>query len=77
MECDFIVKNGFDVSEAIQVATSLADDKTRKRELRGLLACCAALGLKEGLIITLEGREEFTENGVTVRVMPLYRWLLG
>ena len=77
VECDFIVKNGFDVSEAIQTSVSLTDEKIRKRELRGLLECCAAFGLKEGLIITLDGMEEFTENGVTVKVMPLYRWLLG
>jgi hypothetical protein len=76
VECDFIVKNGFDVSEAIQTSVRLTDDKTRKRELRGLLECCATFGLKEGLIITLDGMDEFTENGVTVRVMPLYRWLL-
>jgi len=76
-ECDFIVKNGFDVSEAIQTSVSLTDEKTRKRELRGLLECCAAFGLKEGLIITIDGMEEFTENGVTVKVIPLYRWLLG
>jgi len=77
VECDFIVKNGFDVIEAIQVSVSLADEKTRKRELRGLLECCAAFGLKQGLIITLDSMEDFTENGVTVKVIPLYRWLLG
>jgi predicted AAA+ superfamily ATPase len=29
------------------------------------------------LIITLDSMEEFTENGVAVKVIPLYRWLLG
>ncbi len=76
-ECDFIIKDGFDVTEAIQVCVSLADDKTRKRELRGLMECCAAFGLKEGLIVTMDGMEEFEMNGVKVRVMPLYHWLLG
>lgn len=76
VECDFIVKNGRDVTEAIQVCVSLADEKTRKRELRGLLECCTAFGLKEGLLITIDGMEEFVMNGVTVKVIPLYRWLL-
>ena len=76
-KCDFIVKQGFDVTEAIQVAVGLSDDKTRKRELRGLMECCAAFGLKEGLIITADAMEEFMVNGIKVTVMPLHRWLLG
>ncbi len=76
-ECDFIVKQGFDVVEAIQVVVGLSDDKTRKRELRGLLECCTAFGLKEGLIITADTGEEFMANDIKVTVMPLYRWLLG
>jgi len=38
-ECDFIVKTGFDVTEAIQVSATLSDAKTRHRELRGLTDC--------------------------------------
>jgi hypothetical protein len=76
-ECDFIVKRGTAVTEAIQVAASLADEKTRKRELRGLLECCAAFGLSRGLIITLDAAEEFEAAGVKVSIVPLWRWLLG
>lgn len=76
-ECDFIVKHGFDVTEAIQVATTMSDEKTRKRELRGLTDCCNAFGLQKGLIITLDSSEEFEMNGIKIGVVPLYRWLLG
>jgi predicted AAA+ superfamily ATPase len=75
-ECDFIVKHGFEVTEAIQVTATLSDEKTRKRELRGLLECCNSFGLKKGLIITAETAEKLEIGGVTVTVMPLYRWLL-
>lgn len=75
-ECDFIVKRGSEVTEAIQVCVTLADDKTRKRELRGLLECCASFGLQEGLIITAETADEWETDGVKIAVMPLYRWLL-
>jgi len=75
-ECDFIVKHGIEVTEAIQVAATLSDEKTRKRELRGLLECCNSFGLKQGLIITAETAEELEMGGVKVTVMPLYRWLL-
>ncbi len=75
-ECDFIVKSGFDVTEALQVAATLSDAKTRHRELRGLTECCDKFGLRSGLIITLNGAEEFEHQGIAVTVMPLYRWLL-
>ena len=76
-ECDFIVKQGLKVTEAIQVAFSMSDEKTRKWELRGLLDCCNEFELDEGLIITLDGSEELELNGIRVRMVPLYRWLLS
>jgi predicted AAA+ superfamily ATPase len=76
-ECDFVVKQGFDVTEAIQVATTIAEEKGRKREIRGLTECCKRFGLQEGLIITLDATEEFEVNGIKVTAVPLYRWLLG
>jgi len=75
-ECDFIVKTGFDVTEAIQVSATLSDAKTRHRELRGLTDCCNKFSLRRDLIITLNGSEEFEHHGIAVTVMPLYRWLL-
>ncbi|MEI6639722.1 MAG: DUF4143 domain-containing protein [Chlorobium sp.] len=75
-ECDFIVKQGFDVTEAIQVSATLSDAKKRRRELRGLTECCNKFGLRRGLIITLNGSEEFEHHGIAVTVMPLWRWLL-
>ena len=75
-ECDFIVKHGLDVTEAIQVTVSLSDEKTRKREIRGLMDCCEKFGLQSGLIVTLDRAEEIEINGIKIRVVPLYRWLL-
>ncbi|MFZ4525127.1 MAG: hypothetical protein ACOYOE_06150 [Chlorobium sp.] len=75
-ECDFIVKQGFDVTEAIQVSATLSDANTRHRELRGLTECCNKFGLRRGLIITLNGSEDFEHHGIAVTVMPLWRWLL-
>lgn len=75
-ECDFIVKEGVDVTEAIQVTVTMSDDKTRKREIRGLMDCCDEFGLQHGLVVTLDSSEEFELNGVKISVMPLYRWLL-
>ncbi len=75
-ECDFIIKQGFEITEAIQVSASISNVETRTRELRGLTDCCKKFGLKQGLIITLDDSNEFEHNGVMVTTMPLYRWLL-
>ena len=76
-ECDFIVKQGIDVIEAIQVSATIADAQTRSRELRGLTECCARFGLRQGVIVTLDESEEFEHNGISVTVIPLYHWLLA
>lgn len=75
-ECDFIVKKGTDVTNAIQVSYSLSDKKTRRREIAGLVSACKEFGLKEGIIITDDEREELEIDGVNVNVLPLHRWLL-
>jgi hypothetical protein len=49
-ECDFIVKTGLEVTEAIQVSATLSDATTRQLELRGL-TCCNKVGLRHGLIM--------------------------
>jgi len=75
-ECDFIVKQGTVITEAIQVSTTITDTQTRSRELRGLTECCTRFGLQHGVIITLDASEKFEYNGIAVTVTPLYRWLL-
>lgn len=56
-ECDFILSDGDSKLKAIQVAYSLKDKDTEKREYRGLLEACSDLKIKGGTIITAE------ENG--------------
>jgi len=75
-ECDFIVKQGFEVTEAIQVAATISDAQTRSRELRGLTECCNRFGLRHAVIVTHDASEEIEHNGIAVSVIPLYRWLL-
>lgn len=77
VECDFIIKQGSTITEAIQVSLSLSDAKTRKREIRGLVECCKTFDLKHGLIITADTNQEIEQDGVIINVLPLYKWLLG
>lgn len=75
-ECDFIVKEGGEPVSAIQAAWTLDDDRTRKRELRGLVDACKSLGLKEGLIVTADTDEETEKDGVTIEIRSFVKWAL-
>ncbi len=75
-ECDFVIKDGHAVSEAIQVSYSLTDKKTSVREIRGLVEACNDLGTKKGTIITSDESGEFEAEGIKIKQVPLYKWLL-
>lgn len=76
-ECDFIVKEKDKVREAIQVAWSLEDDKTRKRELRGVVDACKTFGLRSGTIITADTTEETVIDNIQIAIRSFPRWALG
>ena len=73
-ECDFILKDGLDITTAIQVTLTLKDEGTRKREIRGLMEAMNTHDLKEGLIITENEHETITIDGKTITVKPIYEW---
>jgi len=75
-ECDFIIKEGLNIVEAIQVTKSLIDAKTRKRELSGLLEAMDTHDLEEGLILTEDEEERVEENGRKIDILPVWKWLL-
>jgi uncharacterized protein len=74
-ECDFVVKKGKKVIEAIQVTKTL-DNNNEKRELGGLLEAMEKFDLKKGLIITESQEEERKIGGKKISVMPAWKWLL-
>jgi len=76
-EVDFIISRGRKVKSAIQVCYSLSDNKTKEREINSLVSCLNHFQLKEGLIITkdFEGIENI--NGKTIKIIPLWKALLG
>lgn len=75
-ECDFVVVQGHQPFELIQVCYSLDDTDTREREIGGLAEACDSMGLKTGLIITKDKKESIERNGVSIKVVPLFEWLL-
>jgi predicted AAA+ superfamily ATPase len=75
-ECDFIVSDRGKIVKAIQVTYNMDSEETRKREIKGLVNACKQFGLKKGLIVSFEERDDFMVDGVEVEVLPLFEFLL-
>ena len=75
-ECDFVVRKGLKISQAIQVSRSLAEPKTAEREIAGLLEAMEKFKLKTGLIITETQEEEKVIAGKKIKIVPAWKWLL-
>ena len=53
------------------------DEKTRQREINGLLEALVPHDLKEGLIITDDEEETLNVEGKKIRVLPCWKWVPG
>jgi len=76
-EVDFVIKHGLKVTSMIQVCWDIRDEKTKNRELRSLHKGMKDLNITNATIITdaTEGEEKL--NGYTVKMVPLWKWLLA
>ncbi|MFT4311772.1 MAG: ATP-binding protein [Candidatus Woesearchaeota archaeon] len=74
-ECDFVVKEGLKITQAIQVCYNLNSDN-QNREFNGLIEVCSAHKLKEGLLLTYKQEDTFTVKGIKIIVKPVWKWLL-
>jgi predicted AAA+ superfamily ATPase len=73
-ECDFVVKNQDGLS-CYQVVWEM-DDKTKSREVNGLLEASKHLKLKTGTILTYDQEGQEKINGFTIVIKPVWKWLL-
>lgn len=62
---------------AIQVAYSLSDDSTYSREVGALVKFVKANATYSAYIITRDEEQEIVTDGVRIRVVPVWKWLLG
>ena len=76
-ECDFIIRQGNTIVQAIQVCYSFDSNETRLRETKGLRDAMNQYSLAEGLILLQDAQEQtLEENGKIIRIMPVWKWLL-
>jgi len=79
-EVDFVVKEGQEITHLIQVCQTVADLRTKAREVRALLKAGEKLDCRNLLVLTEDEEflEEHTWYGLRgeIRFLPLWRWLL-
>lgn len=73
-ECDFIVCNGNKVLQCIQVSYDISSDKTRKREINGLLLAYKKTKCPNLLLLTDHEYEDVEIGEVSVKIRPVYEW---
>ena len=76
LECDFVIKEKNSITQAIQVCWSMHDNKTKQREINGLLDAMTAYHLKEGLILTDDESDSILIEDNKINMMPVWLWLL-
>ena len=76
VEVDFVIYGHRKVIELIQVALSLDDQKTLRRETRALIAANNALSAEKLTIITLNHKEDIVAGELSIRAIPIAEWLL-
>ena len=75
-ECDFILKTGEQVTDAIQVCWKL-DEENKKREVGGLVSAMKRFRLKKGRIVNSEVKGEEEIDGLKIEYIPLMEFLLA
>jgi predicted AAA+ superfamily ATPase len=74
LEVDFLLLEGIRAEGMIQVSYDI--DRSEKREIKGLISCSKETGLKEGIIITRDKEGIRRVDGVEIRLIPLWKWLI-
>ena len=74
VEVDFYLP---DAGQLIQVSYSLADPETLRRETDALIKVSNRLDVNDLLIITKDEETILEQDGKTINVVPLWKWVLG
>lgn len=73
-ECDFVVCDGNKVLQCIQVAYDISSEKTRKREINGLILAYRQTRCANLLLLTDHMYEKTEAEGIPIVIQPVYEW---
>jgi predicted AAA+ superfamily ATPase len=75
-EIDFLLKEKGGGIRLIQVCYDLSDESTSHREKRALVEAAKEVGMREGMIINGNIKDQVTENGIIISIVPVWELLL-
>lgn len=77
-EVDFIAvdSHGHPVM-ALQVCIDISERDTVKRELEAIVTTAKYFGIQENLIVTYNQEKDFHEEGISVKAIPAWKWMLN
>ncbi|MEM5811654.1 MAG: ATP-binding protein [Candidatus Aenigmatarchaeota archaeon] len=75
-EVDFVIKEGLEIKQLIQVTYASNKDEIDKREIKALIKASELLKCKNLQIITWDYEDESKVNEKTIKCIPLWKWLL-
>ncbi len=75
-EVDFIVSEAKKIVQIIQVCYSLNNNSTKERELKSIIECAKQFKKKNATIITNDFEDIQNIEGIKIRYIPLWKWLL-
>jgi hypothetical protein len=75
-ECDFVIKQGLHITEAIQVTWQL-DITNYDREINGLQESLETYGLEKGTLIYMNESGPNLDIPENIELIPVWKWLLS
>ena len=76
-EVDFVLKEGLEVKQLVQVTYASGKDEIDKREVRSLLKASELLKCNDLLIITWDYEDNIKVNDKLIKYIPLWKWLIS
>lgn len=76
-ECDFIVCDNNKALLAIQVSYDISSNRTKKREISGLVLAAQKTGCSNLLLLTDHHDENITHKGYDIAIRPVYDYVLS
>ena len=74
-ECDFVVFEKGKIVQAIQVCYTI-DDFNFEREYSGIVAALHYFKVNHGFIVTLNQEDIFEKDGLTIEMIPAYKYFI-
>jgi uncharacterized protein len=74
-EVDFVLKNGYQVAELMQVSYESTAQDVEEREVKALVEAGEELKVTRLTVLTWNEKREVKKEGKTIQFIPLWEWL--